>query len=345
MRIEMEEIKKKKESEAYQLSQQSIKSLEESQQNLAKREEEYERKLKSSQAAKISLEKAQQETREKAELLAMQLKIFQQHGLSPQEKAFQKTLGQTKQLFRRHQLQPPRCFISYAWEDMNTPEGKSANERLQEWNRRLSKDLQKVGCKVFFDLENMQGNLKDAMRDNISQSNCFIVMCTPQWKERIEAGLTPTIKECIEKNLMEGLNSGLETLKTSEPNNNFVMSNNATFEFVHIWAKMRSQPHANTLILLHFSGTFDAAILPMVRGELIRKVTNHSDQEYYDVVINLSDPVGMICNMFGLKIDGREGCLNEYTALVKKLHAEIGEIKLKMENAELQIKIRSLLPP
>jgi len=43
MRIEMEKMKMKKEFEAYQQSQQSIKSLEESQQNLAKREEEMKR--------------------------------------------------------------------------------------------------------------------------------------------------------------------------------------------------------------------------------------------------------------------------------------------------------------
>jgi len=341
MKIEIQESKMKQELKEYEESQQLVKSLQESHQQLANREKEYENKLKSAQLAKQSLEKAQQEARGKAELLAKQLEIFRQHGFTPQERAFQQTLGDVKQLLKRNQVQPPKCFISYAWENISTPDGEASNKLMQQWLERLSKDLQKIGCKVFFDLDNMQGNLRETMKNNIGQSNCFIVICTPQWKQRLELGLTPSIKNCMDNNGVDELEAGLQTLTTNQPDKNFNPINNASFEFVHIWSKVRKQPTSNNLILLHFSGSSGDSILPVLKGDLIRKVTEHTDEEYYEMLVSLSNPVGLISNIFGLKIEGQERCLKEYEVLVKKFQAEMSFIKFAIERVEMQAKLQS----
>jgi len=347
----MEEFQMMKEREKYDQNQPLIKSFEESQQNLARQGEEYERKLKSSQVAKQSLEKARQEAMEKAELLSKQLEIFRQHGLSPQERAFLRSLGEAKQLLKHHQVQTPRCFISYAWENMATPDGKALNKEMQEWIGRLSKDLKKLGCKVFFDLSDMSGNLRKTMLNNISQSNCFIIICTPQWKKRIEAGLTPSLQDYIENNRLAELETALQTLSTNQPDKNFQPSNNTTFEFIHIWAKVKRAMSSNTLIPIIFSGTSSEASLAVMRGDLIPKVTELGDEGALGKVSDLlgvkpgliPDVFQLISDIFGLKNDGHEQCWKEYTLLEAKLRDEMSKIQLEMERAELQVKIDNKL--
>jgi hypothetical protein len=175
-----QQIQQKKYEEDMQNFNQLKQSLQESQVTLIRREDEYENKLKIANNAKLALERAQNEVNAKAELLAKQLEIFQQHGLPPKERIFQQMMGDLKHMFKKHHPQSPKCFISYAWEDSSTPSGKEANLLMQQWIGRLTNDLRKIGMQVFFDLDNMQGNLKATMMNNISQSDHFIIICTPR---------------------------------------------------------------------------------------------------------------------------------------------------------------------
>jgi len=51
------------------------------------------------------------------------------------------------------------------------------------------------------------------------------------------------------------------------------------------------------------------------------------------MVTKLSRPTGLICNIFGLKGDGREACLKEYETLVVNLQKDLQLVKLEMESA------------
>jgi len=344
MRIEMEKERTRSEEQSRQL----LKSLLDYLNQVEIRDMECETKLKAAQLAKQSLERAQLEARDKAELLSKQLEIFRQYGLSSEEKVFQQTLREAKKVFKRQQLQvqAPKCFISYAWENMRTQgNGEAANLSMQRWLRRLSNDLLKLKCKVCFNLDDMQGNLRNTIRSNIEQSNCFIIICTPQWKQRIEEGLTPLLKDCLENDRVAQLEMGLKTGTTNQRDRNFDPCNNTSFEFLHIWAKVRMQPSSNSLFLLHFSGSLEEAILPVLKKELIRTVTKHTDEEYYELLAKVSDPVGLISCIFGLKKDGLLPYSKEYEFLVKMFYSELSLIKDKMEKVESSTRfLPSVLP-
>jgi len=146
---------------------------------------------------------------------------------------------------------------------------------MQKCLDRLTKDLRKLGVRVFFDVDNLQGNLRDSMRRNITQSNCFIVVCTPRWKQRIEAGLTPYLRDCIQHNRAKEVEDGLNSLATNQPVQKFNPTNNASFEFAHIWTQVKRHPTSNNLILLQFSGTFDEAVITEMQGYMVNDVTKH----------------------------------------------------------------------
>jgi len=282
---------------------------------------EDQRKLKlENKRLKEAWEKANQDTRAQVEYLSKYLEIFKQHGLSPQERAFWEILEDMKRSFEHYQLQAPRIFISYAWES-----NMDSNEHLQQWLGRFASSLEKLGSKLFFDLYDMGGELTETMRRNINQSNCFIVICTPHWKQRILTGLTPSLEDCIENNRFVELETKLKSLGTDQQDSNFVPANNAAFEFLNIWAKVKKQPNSNTLIFLHFRGTFEEAVLPQAKQYLIRTVTQHTDEERFEVLFSLSRPLGIIPSLFGLRNDGLGYCLRAYEANLEKY-------KMKMKN-------------
>jgi myosin heavy subunit len=333
MEIQQQEQLKKYEKDMHDF-QQMRKSLEKSQLDLSKRENEYENKLRMANNAKEALEKAQKEVNIKAELLAKQLQIFQQHGLPPKERAFQQMLGDLRHTFKKHHLSPPRCFISYAWEDNSTPSGREANLQMQQWIERLTNDLRKLGMHVFFDLQNMRGNLKATMMNHISQSDCFIIICTPRWKESIEMGLTATLKSCIENNELEELERGLQQLETSQSvSSEFNPKNNVTFEFVHIWKKSSSC----TIIPICLMGRIEDTV-PCLRSLLIRKVDDiHKDEVYYGMLANLSNPLGVIPDIYQIQNIGQEH-FKEYTMILDRFLSKIQNIDSKMKEAELEAK-------
>jgi len=267
------------------------------------------------------------------------LKIFQQHGLTPKERAFQQMLRDLKRLFKRQD--PRKCFISYAWEDNNTPEGKAANTQMQQWLTRLTSDLRNVGAEVFFDLDNMHGSLRETMCYNISHSDYFLILCTPRWKQKIEAGLTPALKDCMENNLMAELEVGLRKVDSNAPDKEaFEPKNNAAFEFVRIWAKAKATPNLHVLILLRYMGEMEDATLPFVRGELIRSATkvHQQDEEYYNLLVSLSDPLGLIPDLYRLRYPEQKSALKEYRGFLDSLKSKHHAIDLEMKLAELQVR-------
>jgi len=149
----------------------------------------------------------------------------------------------------------------------------------------------------------------------------------------VEEGLTPFFKECLENDRVADLENGLKTLTTNQRDKNFDPSN-ASFEFIHIWAKVRMQPTSNTLILVHFSGSSAEAILPPLKDDFLHTFSKHADEEYYEMLVKLSDPVGLVPIIFGLKNGGQEAYLKEYEFLVKMFHSEM-LIKEKMEKGEM----------
>jgi len=77
------------------------------------------------------------------------------------ENVYQKTLHDTSISLKRHNAPHKSAFISYAWEDESTTEGREANEELQGWLIRLAKDLETVGIKVLLDIIGMQGKMSN----------------------------------------------------------------------------------------------------------------------------------------------------------------------------------------
>ncbi len=164
-------------------------------------------------------------------------------------------------------------------------------------------------------------------------------MCTPHWKQRILTGLTPSLEDCIENNRFVELETKLKSLGTDQHDSNFVPANNATFEFLHIWAKVKTQPNSNTLIFLHFCGTFEEAVLPQAKQYLIRTVTQHTDEKRFEVLFSLSRPLGIIPSLFGLRNDGLEYCLKTYEGNLEKYKTKMKNIQLELNQATMAIQL------
>jgi hypothetical protein len=76
-------------------------------------------------------------------------------------------------------------FISYAWEPI-----VEKNKALQFQLQRLKRVLVSSGVvDVFLDVDRMEGDLNQAMRDNLARANFVILIGTPRLKERGEAAV------------------------------------------------------------------------------------------------------------------------------------------------------------
>ncbi|MGB6977185.1 MAG: tetratricopeptide repeat protein [Gammaproteobacteria bacterium] len=108
---------------------------------------------------------------------------------------------------KRRNQQPLKAFISYAEEDISTPEGKDANDKLRVWLKRLRSDLLDAGIFVYVDISDksrqmevpLQGNLisqeKLAIQENLaaqenlavlSRSDVIFTINTPRFKALAE---------------------------------------------------------------------------------------------------------------------------------------------------------------
>jgi len=76
----------------------------------------------------------------------------------------------------------PYGFISYAWEPI-----VEKNQTLQYQLQRLKRVLVASGVvDVFLDVDRMDGDLNQAMRDNLARANFVVLVGTPRLKERGE---------------------------------------------------------------------------------------------------------------------------------------------------------------
>ena len=96
---------------------------------------------------------------------------------------FLKTVKNVNGLFRGN----PQVFISYAWEESNTPEGKKSLARQQSHLRQLAHDLTTLGFPTWLDVERLLGNIDEQMAGNIESSSFAIVICTPRYANRAKA--------------------------------------------------------------------------------------------------------------------------------------------------------------
>jgi len=196
----------------------------------------------------------------KIELLAtVQLRIFKKYGISPEDNAFQKFLADIERILKRLHIKVPQCFISYAWEDKETAEGKTANEQLHKFLLRIQSDLEKLGIGVFVDITDIDHNMREWMEKSIEASEYIILIGTPRLKERVS------------------------------------QITNAAFEFTLIRAKIAKNP--NALIPLLYKGEFGAAFPDEIsKKEFIRDIRNES--LYWVMMVGLINPVGIIPSLF-----------------------------------------------
>ncbi len=196
---------------------------------------------------------------------AASLVLLHEHGISPQEIAFQKCLIGVDALLRKHDISVNSDFISYAWEE----QGSAELARLHTFLKRLSKDLGSLGRKVFLDIENMTGRLEATMRTEIFASDYFLLIGSPRYKQRAAE-------------------------QTS-----------VAFEYRLMSDKINQSPTPQSdkmLLPVWYSGTFDEAFPPGVSEHLIRDFRN--PQQYYHGLLGLSEPVGLIPHLYPVLAKG-----------------------------------------
>jgi TPR repeat protein len=74
----------------------------------------------------------------------------------------------------------PTFFISYAWETTRVK-----TERLQRVCQWLRAVLETLGARVWFDINDIEANLKSFMDERIAQSDAALVMGTVRWRSRV----------------------------------------------------------------------------------------------------------------------------------------------------------------
>lgn len=148
-----------------------------------------------------------------------------------------------------------KCFVSYAWED-----DAKTRKALQEQLRVLSGDLAKMGTDLILDLEDLQGEIHEWMKDRIAESDYVFVIGTPTYE-----------KKCLNP------------------------SSNVALEWKWIQEKVKSakeQGNTNVLFPLLYEGDFLSSFPPTVVQHLIRDFRNRNN--YYHQVAGLSGPLGLI---------------------------------------------------
>lgn len=177
-------------------------------------------------------------------------------------------------LERNKNKKPTKAFISYAWEDLSTAEGKIANSKLQRYLETLRDDLQTAGIAVFLDIGDMHGDMKLRMKENLSNSDAILTINTPRFKAR-----------------------ALATPQT-----------NLGFEYQLTLEKAKIIPYG--ILPLHYSGSFDDAFgawgaekeLKDLKGFLIRDCTKL--ENYEETLVAIQRPLGIIPAIYGIDAAG-----------------------------------------
>jgi hypothetical protein len=154
----------------------------------------------------------------------------------------------------------------------------------------------------------------------------FFVICTPRLRQRIEAGLTPALKDCLSNTRLMELQQGLEKVRSNAPDKTiYEPLTNIAFEFAHIWAKTKASPQCSLALLL-YSGTMDEALLPfMKREQLIRNAMKawQQDKEYYQMLVTLSNPLGIIPAVYDLRGPNQKQILQDYDVYLDRFQKTI----------------------
>ncbi len=114
-----------------------------------------------------------------AEVAHLQL-LEEEQGVSPQEDAFQRYLRSIQDLLSQYQIAAPKIFISHSLE----VEENGERTLLLNFLKRLSQNLRTLGLSVFFDLETAKEQVEARMRDAIVNSDYFLVVGTPVYKQK-----------------------------------------------------------------------------------------------------------------------------------------------------------------
>ena len=160
---------------------------------------------------------------------------------------------------------PLKAFISYAWEDLSTEEGKIANSKLQRYLGNLQDDLQKAGISVFLDIGDMHGHMKQRMEDNLKSSDVIITINTPRFKARAEA----------------------------------VPETNLGFEYRLTLEKTKDIPYG--IFPLHYSGDFKDSFPEELKKYLVRDCRDI--EQYKEILVATQRPLGIIPAIYGIDCD------------------------------------------
>lgn len=278
---------------------------------------------------------------------------------------FDKYLASIKTIAKEGTIKLPSCFISYAWES-----DRNQNEKLQAWLKKLKQDLETVGIETFLDIDQMNGDMRECMQENIRKSDYILLIGTERFKARIEEDrLYKTSRDsfnaynklfakfpdaCIEiyKSFVKGkavvlieeqrtnfiafIENGKVLLETPIPQEiqsefskiswlpkdgngiyaaelskavyeiidqakkeiNFKLSvksigdsvTNVAFEFG--FALEKKEQHPNSIIPLLYSGDFRTSFPDKIFDILIRDMRD--SENYYDLLIGLNNPLGII---------------------------------------------------
>lgn len=174
-----------------------------------------------------------------------------------EEKAWQTFLSGIKQLAQERNIPKKKVFISYAW-----PAEDDEKEKMQRWLKKLQDDLQAAGIEVFFDIRDMELNLKDTMQTNLEKSDFVLPILTPRFLER--AGDQKT---------------------------------NLHFEFN--LTQQKESAKSGSLIPIQYAGTFGDVVqgpLAPLGGHLIYSA---QDIQYESLLIALDGPKGLIPVIYG----------------------------------------------
>jgi len=196
---------------------------------------------------------------------------------------FERTLVDVREMTRARNLVPSKVFFTYAWEN-----DEKTNNELQAFLNDLRDNLLMAGVKdVFYDIYDMQGNMKETMKTRIEDADLIILIGTPRYRQR-----------------------ALDT------------STNVAYEFQQVIEKLKSNPHA--LLPILYSGSFTESFPDMVGENLVRfkeKNGMNSLDLSFTNLLGLNNPIGIL----GIVYPGLER-INEYVLVVERFIRDLKDI-------------------
>jgi len=157
--------------------------------NLEPVRKRYLKQLEQLHATVNELQEKEKIAKTRGDLLATRLEMFYMKGLPPIKKAFVDVLKHTKRIYKKTQKDKIKFYICYTW-----PSDLTERENLQRRLADLKSYLEIAGAEVFFDMENMRGDLQSCMKNNLAQSKYALLICTPHLKDRLSENTYTNVK-------------------------------------------------------------------------------------------------------------------------------------------------------